>query len=93
MRVRGTIESVDGSMLTVKSRDGAEMKIKLADNAPVNEVMKASLADVKPGAFVGVTGMPQPDGSQKALEVYIFPEASAARPKATGRGTSPPTAR
>jgi hypothetical protein len=75
VRVRGTLQSVDGSMLTVKARDGAEMKVKLADNAPVNEIMKASLAEVKTGAYVAVTGMPQPDGSQKALAVYIFPEA------------------
>ena len=75
VRVRATIESVDGSMLTAKSRDGAEMKIKLADNAPVNEVVKASLADIKPNSYVAVTGMPQPDGSQKAVAVVIFPEA------------------
>jgi riboflavin synthase alpha subunit len=75
VRVRGTIASIDGSTLTVKARDGAEMTVKLADNAPVNEIMKASLAEVKTGAYVAVTGMPQPDGSQKALAVYIFPEA------------------
>jgi hypothetical protein len=75
VRVRGTITGVDGGVLTVKARDGAEMKLKLADNAPVNEIVKASLADVKTGAYVAVTGMPQPDGSQKALAVYIFPEA------------------
>jgi Domain of unknown function (DUF5666) len=74
-RVRATIESVDGAMLTAKSRDGAELKIKLADNAAVNEVVKASLADIKPNSFVAVTGMPQPDGSQKAVAVVIFPEA------------------
>jgi hypothetical protein len=75
VRVRATIESVDGAMLTAKARDGAEMKIKLADNAPVNEVLKASLADIKPNSFVAVTGTPQPDGSQKAVAVVIFPEA------------------
>jgi hypothetical protein len=75
VRVRATIESVDGSMLTAKSRDGTEMKIKLADNAPANEVVKASLADIKPNSYVAVTGMPQPDGSQKAVTVVIFPEA------------------
>ena len=75
VRVRATIESVDGAMLTAKARDGATMKIKLADNAPVNEVVKASLADIKPNSFVAVTGMPQPDGSQKAVAVVIFPEA------------------
>jgi hypothetical protein len=75
VRVRATIESVDGSMLTAKSRDGVEMKIKLADNGPVNEVVKASLSDIKQNSFVAVTAMPQPDGSQKATAVIIFPEA------------------
>ena len=75
VRVRATIESVDGSMLTAKSRDGVEMKIQLADNGPVNEVVKASLSDIKPNSYVAVTAMPQPDGSQKATAVIIFPEA------------------
>jgi hypothetical protein len=75
VRVRATIESVDGSTLTAKSRDGAELKIKLAENAPVNEVVKASLADIKPNSYVAVTAMPQPDGSQKAVIIAIFPEA------------------
>jgi hypothetical protein len=73
-RVRATIESVNGSMLTAKSRDGAELKIKLADNAPVNEIDKASLADVKSNSYIAVTGMPQPDGTQKAVALFIFPE-------------------
>jgi hypothetical protein len=75
VRVRATIEKIDGTTLTVKARDGAEMKVKLADNAPVNEIVRASLADVKTGAYVAVTGMPQPDGSQKALAIFIFPAA------------------
>ena len=75
VRVRGTITAIDGGVQTVKARDGAEMKLKLADNAPVNEIFKASLADVKTGAYVAVTGLPQPDGSQKALALFIFPEA------------------
>jgi hypothetical protein len=75
VRVRATITSVDGNMLNVKSRDGAELKLKLADNAPVSEIVKASLTDVKTGSYVAVTGMPQPDGSQKAIAVFIFPEA------------------
>ncbi len=75
MRVRATITRIDGSLLTVKTRDGAELKLKLADNAPVNEIVKASVGDIKAGAYVAVTGLPQPDGSQKALAVFIFPEA------------------
>jgi len=75
VRVRGTIESVDGSMLNVKARDGAPMKLKLADNAPVNEVVKIALADIKQGSFIAITAMPQPDGNQKATAIIIFPEA------------------
>jgi hypothetical protein len=58
VRVRGTIESVDGSTYTVKTRDGAEQKITLAPNAQVAGLVKASLADIKSGSFVGVTALP-----------------------------------
>jgi len=75
VRVRATLENVSVPMLTAKSRDGAEMKIKLADNAPVNEVVKASLADIKADSYIAVTAMPQPDGTQKAVAILIFPEA------------------
>jgi hypothetical protein len=75
VRVRATIVSVNGQMLTAKSRDGAEMKIKLADNAPVNEVVKTPLSEIKPNSFIAITAMPQPDGSQKATAIIIFPEA------------------
>ncbi|HUI12028.1 MAG TPA: hypothetical protein VL048_01010 [Xanthobacteraceae bacterium] len=75
VRVRATIESVDGAMLTAKSRDGTEMKIKLADNAPVNEVVKAALSDIKQGSYLAITATPQPDGSQRATAILIFPPA------------------
>ena len=75
VRVRATLENVSVPMLTAKARDGAEMKIKLADNAPVNEVVKASLTDIKADSYIAVTAMPQPDGSQKAVAILIFPEA------------------
>jgi hypothetical protein len=73
VRVRATIDSVDGSTLAVKSRNGAMMKVQLAPNAPVSEVVKASRADIKKGSYIAVTAMPQPDGSQKAIEISIFP--------------------
>jgi hypothetical protein len=85
VRVRGTIESVDGSTLTVKSRSGATLKVALADKAPVRTVVKKTLADVKQGLFVGITAMPQPDGTQKAVEIHIFPEAM----RGTGEGHRP----
>ena len=75
VRVRGAIERVDGDLYVVKTRAGAEVKVKLPDNVMVVALIKASLADIKQGSYVGVAGMPQADGSQKALEVHIFPEA------------------
>ena len=75
VRVRGTIERVDGPTYVVKARDGTELKVTLADNAQVTALTKASLGDIKQGSFVGITAMPQTDGSQRAVEVHIFPEA------------------
>jgi len=85
VRVRGTIERVEGQIFVVKSRDGAELKVVLADNALVVAIVKASLSDIRTGSFVGITGMPQADGSQKAVEVHVFPEAM----RGTGEGHYP----
>src|SRR5260221_819996 len=74
LRVRGTIAKADGNVLTLKSSDGAELKLTLTDNAMIVAVVKASMADIKEGTFLGSSAMPPPDGSQKALEVYIYPE-------------------
>ncbi len=75
VRVRGTIEKVEGDTYIVKARDGAELKLKLAPNATVVALVQATAADIKQGSYIGVAGMPQSDGSQKALEVHIFPES------------------
>src|SRR5215468_2083191 len=75
VRVRGTIEKVEGDTYVVKARDGSELKLKLAANAAVVALVPATAADIKQGSYIGVAGMPQADGSQKALEVHIFPEA------------------
>src|SRR5947207_5625976 len=75
VRVRGTIDRVEGDVYSSKARGGAELKVKLPDNVMVVSLIKATLADIKQGSYVGVSGMPQADGSQKALEVHIFPEA------------------
>jgi hypothetical protein len=82
VRVRGTIEQVDGPVLTVKSREGDTLKVTLADDAKVVAMVKASLADIKPGSFVGSTAMPDEGGGWKAVEVHIFPEAQ----RGTGEG-------
>ena len=75
VRIRGTLEKVDGSTLTIKSTKGETMQVKLADNARITAMVKATVADIKKGDFIGVTAMPQPDGSQKAIGLHIFMEA------------------
>ena len=82
VRVRGTIASIDGATYLIKARDGTDLKVVLTDNAQIAAVVKASLADIKQGLFVGVTAMPQADGSLSPLEVHIFPEAM----RGTGEG-------
>jgi hypothetical protein len=74
VRVRGTIEKVDGNVMTVKSREGATLSIKQGDNFRVQGLAKASLDDIPVDTFIGVTAMPQPDGSQKAVAIHIFTE-------------------
>jgi hypothetical protein len=85
LRIRGTIDQVDGGMMIVKSREGDTLKVKLADDSKVVALVKASLTDIKPNSFVGSTAMPQPDGSWKAVEVHIFPEEM----RGTGEGDRP----
>ena len=73
-RIRGTIEKVDGPVLTVFARELGEVKLTLTGNAQVYGVVKATIADIKPNSFVGVGAMPQADGSQKAIQLMIFAE-------------------
>jgi hypothetical protein len=74
VRIRGTIEAVDGPMLSIKSREGTDMKVRVTDNVAVFGVVKTELSEIKEGSYIGVTAMPEPDGSQKAVAVHIFPE-------------------
>jgi hypothetical protein len=84
-RVRGTIERLDGDMYVVKTRDGKLVKVALTDKPLFVAMVKTSMADIKPGMFVGSTAMPGPDGTLRAVEVHIFPEAM----RGTGEGHRP----
>src|SRR4030088_1213142 len=75
VRIRGSIERIDGPVYVVKNRDGAELKLTLTDNPLFVVIVPSKMTDIKPGMFVGSAGMMQPDGSQKAIEVHIFPES------------------
>jgi len=75
VRVRGEITKVDGTTLSVKSRSGENLTVKLADPPRISAMVKSSLADIKEGSFIGVSAMPQPDGTQKAYAVHVFMDA------------------
>ena len=82
VRIRGTVERIDGPVYVVKNRDGAELKLTLTDNPLFVVIVPSKMADIKQGMFVGSAGMMQEDGSQKAIEVHIFPESM----RGTGEG-------
>ena len=80
--VRGMIEHVGGDTMQVKDSNGTSVTVRLAQNAKIVSVSKASLADVKPGTFIGTAAIPQPDGRLQAIEIHIFPESM----RGTGEG-------
>jgi hypothetical protein len=84
-RVRGTIEGVDGDVLSVKLRSGDDVKLHMAGGMRVFGIARISLSDVKVGSFIGATTVPGPDGSQNAVEVHVFPEDM----RGTGEGSRP----
>jgi hypothetical protein len=85
VRIRGQIEKVAGNDVTVKERNGSTLNVKLADNVRYMAFVPATLADIKPNSYIGVTAMPQPDGSQKAIAIHIFLESQ----RGTGEGFRP----
>jgi len=74
-RVRGTLEKIDGNNLIIASKSGKETNVPLKDGAPIIAVTKGAMSDIKSNSFVGITAMPQPDGTQKAVEVHVFEES------------------
>jgi hypothetical protein len=84
-RVRGTIESVDGDVLSVKSRSGEDVKLHMTGDMRVVGITKISLSDIKVGSFIGTTTVPGPDGMPTAVEVHVFPEEL----RGTGEGSRP----
>ncbi|MCP3472801.1 hypothetical protein NLM33_21035 [Bradyrhizobium sp. CCGUVB1N3] len=84
-RVRGTIEKVDGDLLSVKSRSGEDVRLHIASDLRVAGITRIALSDIKVGSFVGATTVPGPDGGQNAVEVHVFPESM----RGTGEGSRP----
>lgn len=71
-RLRGQIEKIDGDMLVLKTRDGASLNVKLDEKARISALVKASLDDIKTDSFIGIAGMPKPDGSIEAFSIHMF---------------------
>lgn len=84
-RIRGQITSVDGATLKVKSRSGTDITVRLAGDARISSVTKATLSDIKPDMYVGCAALAQADGTLKALEVHIFPTTM----RGAGEGSRP----
>ena len=75
VQVRGTIQEVDGANLTVKARDGMDVKVAVTDATRIQSLVKKSLADIKAGDFLASTGVKGTEGKLHAIEVRIFPQA------------------
>ncbi|HSW17544.1 MAG TPA: hypothetical protein VLJ86_09985 [Ramlibacter sp.] len=85
VRLRGTIESVTAQKLVLRERGGERVELELPANLVVSEVYPIALADVQAGSYIGVGAMPQADGTQRAIAVTVFPEAS----RGAGEGHRP----
>ena len=84
-RIRGEIVKAEAPMLSVKTRDGATLNVKIDDNTRVSALVKASLADIKTDTFIGIAGMPRPDGGIEAFSIHIFlPAQRGVVPDRTG---------
>jgi hypothetical protein len=84
-RVRGTIEAVDGDVVSVKSRSGEDVKLRMTSDIKMVGITKIALSDIKVGSFIGTTTVPGADGSPNAVEVHVFPEDM----RGTGEGSRP----
>jgi hypothetical protein len=85
VRLRGTIESLADARMVLRTRDGERVELALPATLAVTEVYPVTLADIRSGSFVGVGAMPQPDGTQRAIAVTVFPENM----RGTGEGHRP----
>jgi hypothetical protein len=85
VRTRGTVVSLDGAKLVVHPKEGADVTINLAEKFAVLAVIKSSMAEIKPGVFIGTATMTKPDSTLRSMEVVVFPEGM----KGTGEGHYP----
>jgi uncharacterized protein Veg len=84
-RIRASIEKVDGNVLLLKARNGDQLKVTMADNARYAAMIKGTLDELKPDTYIGITSMPQADGTLKAIAIHIFQPQQ----RGTGEGHRP----
>jgi hypothetical protein len=84
-RLRGSVQSFDGTTLVVAERSGTVVSLALAENFGVNEVFPIEPTAIAVGSYVGIAAMAAPDGTLRSLEVLVFPEAA----RGTGEGHVP----
>jgi hypothetical protein len=84
-RIRGDIEALDGQDIHIVSRSGQNVSLRLAGDLQVQGVAPISIDAIKPGSFIGSAAVAQPDGTLRAREVHVFPEAM----RGTGEGHRP----
>jgi len=85
VRIRATIDAVDAKSVSLTTRTGEKLTVALAPDTIVSALVPIKLEDIKPGSFIGSAAMPQADGTQRALEVHVFPESM----RGTGEGHRP----
>ena len=85
VKLRATIDAISGDSLSLTTRTGDKVVVSLAPNLVVSSVVPTKLTDIKPNSFIGTAALPQPDGTQRALEVHVFPESM----RGTGEGYRP----
>ena len=90
MRIRGTIEAVDGPLLMVKSREGTDMKVRMTDNVAVFGVAEIALSEIKPGSYIGVSRCRSLTAPRRRSRFTFSPRRSAAWPKVSGPGICAP---
>lgn len=78
-RLRGTIDAVNGNSMALTTRSGDKVTVAVSPDLVVTELAPVKLQDIKPGSFIGTAALPQPDGTERALEVHVFPESMRGR--------------
>lgn len=71
--VRGSVVSASTNEVVIKSDTGL-VTVKLAQPFHLYARVPSDLSQVKQSSFIGVTTVKQPDGSERATEIHLFPE-------------------